>query len=104
MRFRNVWVDSVWMPTLSYSMGKRAFQEWLEVMPSNRIMWGGDTSTAEGIYGAAEFTRRCLAEALAEKVLRHELLEADALQIGRQVMRENALALFPTLRTKLWRE
>jgi len=104
MRFRNVWVDSVWMPTLSYTMGKRAFQEWLEVMPSNRIMWGGDTSSAEGIYGAAEFTRRCLAEALAEKVLRGELREEDALQIGRQIMRENALELFPTLRKRLWRK
>lgn len=104
MRFPNVWIDSVWMPTLSYTMAKRAFQEWLEVMPSNRIMWGGDTSTAEGIYGATEFTRRCLAEALAEKVLRQELREADALRIGRQVMRENALELFPQLKQRLWRK
>lgn len=104
MRFRNVWVDSVWLPTLSYTMGKRAFQEWLEVMPSNRIMWGGDSSSAEGIYGATEFTRRCLAEALAEKVMRHELREEDALKIGRQVMRENALSLFPQLQKRLWRK
>ena len=103
MRFPNVWVDSVWLPTLSYTMAKRAFQEWLEVMPANRIMWGADTSSAEGIYGAAEFTRRCLAEALAEKVERHELREEDALQIGRQIMRDNALELFPSLKKRLWR-
>jgi len=84
-------------------MAKRAFQEWLEVMPANRIMWGADTSSAEGIYGAAEFTRRCLAEALAEKVERHELREEDALQIGRQIMRDNALELFPSLKKRLWR-
>ena len=38
-RYKNVWVDSVWLPTISYTMGKRAYQEWLEVMGSNRIMW-----------------------------------------------------------------
>ena len=91
MRHSNVWIDSVWMPTLSYTMAKRAYQEWLEAVPSNRIMWGSDTGTAEGIYGATEFTRQCLAEALAEKVIRDELREKDALHIGRQVMRENAL-------------
>jgi predicted TIM-barrel fold metal-dependent hydrolase len=104
MRFRNVWIDSCWLPTLSYTMAKRAYQEWLEVCPSNRIMWGSDTGTAEGIYGATEFTRQCVAEALAEKVMRGELLEEDALRIGRQIMRENALELFPQLRERLRNE
>jgi len=104
MRHSNVWIDSVWMPTLSYTMAKRAYQEWLEAVPSNRIMWGSDTGNAEGIYGATEFTRQCLAEALAEKVIRGELLEKDAQHIGRQIMRDNALELFPQLKERLWRK
>jgi hypothetical protein len=104
MRFKNVWIDSVWLPTLSYTMAKRAYQEWLEVMPSNRIMWGADTVQAEGIYAATQFTRQCLAEALAEKVQRHELREEDATRIGKQILRDNALDLFPKLRRQLWRE
>lgn len=99
----HVWLDSVWLPTISYSTAKRAFHEWLEVMPSDRIMWGADAHHAEGIYGAAEFNRRCLAEVLAEKVDRGDLLEEHALHIGRQVLRENALALFPQLKEKLWK-
>ena len=102
MRHKNVWIDSVWLPTLSYTMAKRAFQEWLEAVPSDRIMWGADTVNAEGIYAATEFTRQCLAEALAEKVTRGELREEHALRIGRQIMRENALKLFPKLRRMLW--
>ncbi|MBM3846633.1 MAG: hypothetical protein FJ405_10170, partial [Verrucomicrobia bacterium] len=102
-RHKNVWVDSVWLPTISYTMGKRAFQEWLEVMGSNRILWGADAHHAEGIYAATEFTRRCLAEALAEKVERKELREEHALRIGRQILRDNALELFPSLKAKLWR-
>ncbi len=104
MRHKNVWIDSVWLPTLSYTMAKRAYQEWLEMVPSDRIMWGADTVQAEGIYAATEFTRQCLAEALAEKVERGELREEHASRIGRQVLRDNALKLFPKLERFLWRE
>lgn len=100
---RNVWIDSVWLPTISYSTAKRAFHEWLEVMPSDRILWGADCNHAEGIYGATEFTRRCLAEVLSEKVDRGDLQETHALQIGRNVLRDNALALFPPLKDRLWK-
>lgn len=102
-RYKNVWIDSVWLPTLSYTMAKRAYQEWLESFPSDRIMWGADTVQAEGIYAATEFTRQCLAEALAEKVERGELREDHAARVGRQVMRDNALKLFPKLKRQLWR-
>ena len=104
MRHRNVWVDSVWLPTLSYTMARRAYKEWLETMPSDRIMWGADTVQAEGIYAATEFTRQCLAEALSEKVARGELREEHAERIGRQILRDNALELFPKLRRQLWRK
>ena len=105
MRFSShVWVDSCWLPTLSYSTAKRAYHEWLEVMPSNKIMWGADCTHAEGIYGATELTRRCLAEVLAEKVGHGDLREEDALRIGKQVLRENALELFPQLKERLGKE
>lgn len=104
MRHRNVWIDSVWLPTLSYTMARRAYQEWLEAVPADRILWGADTVQAEGIYAATEFTRQCLAEALAEKVERGELREEHAQQIGRQILRENALKLFPKLKRQLWRK
>jgi predicted TIM-barrel fold metal-dependent hydrolase len=99
----HVWIDSVWLPTISYTMAKRAYHEWLEVMPSSRILWGADCTHAEGIYGATEYTRRCLAEVLAEKVDRGDLTEEDARRIGKQVLRDNALALFPQLKDRLWK-
>lgn len=100
----HVWVDSVWLPTISYHMAKRAFHEWLDVMPSNRIMWGADCNHAEGIYGATEFTRRCLAEVLAERIERGELIEEHAKRIGQQILRDNALTLFPQLKGRLWKK
>lgn len=102
-RSNHVWLDSVWLPMLSYSMAKRAFHEWLDAFPSNRILWGADCNHAEGIYGATEFNRQCLAEVLAEKVIAGDLKEAHALQIGKQILRDNALELFPQLKDKLWK-
>ncbi|MBM3998361.1 MAG: hypothetical protein FJ297_02265 [Planctomycetes bacterium] len=104
MRHKNVWIDSCWLPTLSYTVAKRAYQEWFEAFPSDRILWGADTVNAEGIYAATEFTRQCLAEALAEKVERGELREEHAIRIGGQVLRDNALKLFPRLERMLWRD
>lgn len=95
---RHVWLNGVWLPAISYTMAKRAFGEWLEVMPSDRITWGGDDMDAEGIYGETELTRRCWAEVLSEKVDRGELAEDDALRIGQQIFRNNALALYPRLK------
>ena len=93
----HVWLDSVWMPTFSYSTAKRAFHEWLDVMPSSRIMWGADANHAEGIYGATEMTRRCLAEVLAEKVDRGDLAEEHALRHRpANPPRQRAGALSPT--------
>lgn len=103
MRHRNVWIDSCWLPTISYHTAKRAFHEWLDIAPSNRIMWGADCNHAEGIYGAAAMTRACLAEVLTERVQRRELTEPDARRIGRQILRDNALELFPQLRKRLWK-
>jgi predicted TIM-barrel fold metal-dependent hydrolase len=102
-RHRNVWIDSVWLPTISFTVARRAYQEWLDVVPSNRILWGADCHHAEGIYAATVTTRRILAEALAEKVDRAELREEHALRIGSQILRDNALELFPSLRSRLWR-
>jgi len=103
-RFRNVWLDSCWLPTLSYSMARRAYQEWLDAVPADRILWGSDCGHPEGTYGATVLTRRCVAEALAEKVVRGELRIEHAEAIGRKIMRENALKLFPQIEVRLWRD
>lgn len=101
--WRNVWIDGVWLPTISPTMARRALHEWLEVMPSDRLLWGADCNTAEAIYGATVVHRAVISEVLAEKVHRGDLRESDALRIGRQILRENALALYPTLKDKLWK-
>ena len=38
-RHRNVHLDTVWLPTLSQTMARRALHEWLDVLPADRIRW-----------------------------------------------------------------
>jgi hypothetical protein len=64
---------------------------------------GKDANHAEGIYGATEMIRRCLAEVLAERVDHGDLREEHSLRIGRQILRDNALSLFPQLESRLWK-
>jgi uncharacterized protein len=105
-------VDQFWSrlrPTRDYSftvplldvtsliMARRALHEWLEIVPADHILWGSDSIHAEGIYGATVVTRRCLAEVLAEKVIRGDITEPQAEKIGRMIMRENAIGLYPRL-------
>lgn len=98
LRFpHNVWVDSCWLPLISDHLAVRAIQEWLDVIPANRIMWGGDCLHVEGIYGAVRLTQAVLARCLVERVEEGALDEADADFIGRQILRDSALALFPQL-------
>ena len=101
--WRHVWIDTVWLPTISPTMARRALHEWLEVMPSDRLLWGADCMNAESIYAATVVNRAVIAEVLAEKIDRGDLREADALRIGRQILRENALALYPRMQNRLWK-
>jgi uncharacterized protein len=103
MRHRNVYLDSVWLPTLSPALAKRALHEWLDLIPASRILWGADCNHAEGVYGATVVTRQVLADVLTERVARGDLREADALHIGDRILRENALEVFPGIRERLWR-
>src|SRR5438309_704682 len=86
---------------VSYAAAKSSYHEWL--MPSDRIMWGSNQITAEGIYGVTESTRRRLAEVVSEKVLSGDLREQDVRRMENEIFPDNALALFPDLKQRLWK-
>ena len=90
----NVWIDFVWLPTLSIEASMQVLGEFLDWVPSNKFVLGGDFELPEGAYGAMYQSREVLAMVLARKVqwgfwsLRH------AISIGKQVLRDNAVSLF----------
>lgn len=91
----NLYIDMAWMVdgNAGYAATKRVLSEWLELVPWFKITWGGDTGRIEEMYGVIQRIRRLLSEVLAEKV-EHGWNLSDAIEIGKRILRENALELF----------
>ncbi|RJP71987.1 MAG: hypothetical protein C4532_06840 [Candidatus Abyssobacteria bacterium SURF_17] len=94
LMFPNVYLDTCWLPLISYESFKRALNEWLSYVPAGKFLWGGDCGTAEGIYGAVYMVRHALAEALAEKIRDGQMDEEIAVFVARSLLHDNAGRLF----------
>ncbi len=93
--FPNVFIDLCWDYVISPSYSIRNLHEWLETVPSNKIMaFGGDYSVVELVYSHAVMARRCITEVLIEKVRSGYMTEAEALGIAKKILRTNALRVF----------
>ncbi|HET6220413.1 MAG TPA: amidohydrolase family protein [Acidobacteriaceae bacterium] len=98
--FPNVHADFCWANVISPPAARRAFDEFLESMPLNKILaFGGDYMYPELSYGHAEIARRTLAEVLAGKVESGWCTEEDALDIGRRLLYDNAAEFFSWQKT-----
>jgi predicted TIM-barrel fold metal-dependent hydrolase len=94
--FPNVYVDFCWAHIIAPGESRRALHEYLETVPLNKIMgFGGDYNYAELSYGHAKMARQNIAQVLAENVEAGIHGEDDAVEIGRMLLCENPLALFP---------
>jgi uncharacterized protein len=93
--FPNVWADLCWVWIISPSAGRRILHEWIETIPSNKILgFGGDYRFVEGSYAHARMAREGVAQVLTEKVKEGYLSEEEALEMGRKILRNNAWELF----------
>jgi predicted TIM-barrel fold metal-dependent hydrolase len=93
--FPNVWVDLCWVWIISPFAGRRILHEWIETIPSNKILgFGGDYRFVEGSYAHSRMAREGVAQVLAEKVKEGYLAEEEALEMGKKILRENAWELF----------
>ena len=93
--FRNVFLDMSWLYIISPSYSERYLHEWLETVPSNKIMaFGGDYHNVENILGHSLMARMVVSKVLIEKVKTGYLTEAEAKQIAERLLYKNALELF----------
>lgn len=99
--FANVFIDFSWMHIVSPEVCRRALNEYLETIPSNKILgFGGDFLYAELTYAHAKMARRAVAQVLAAKVVEGFCSEAEALELGHRILYENAAGLFFEKRTE----
>jgi uncharacterized protein len=95
--FPNVYADFCWAYIISPTVSRRALHEFLETIPVNKIFgFGGDYRYPELSYAHAKLARQNIAQVLAEKTESDFCSEAEAVEIGRMLLRDNASALFLT--------
>lgn len=94
--FPNVTADFCWMWVLSPVGARRALDEMLETVPANKILgFGGDYRYVELTYAHARMARAGIAEVLAGKVARGWCTRAEAVEIAKLLLAENAARVFP---------
>jgi len=93
--FRNVSVDFCWMWIINPAAARRALSDMLDAIPANKIHgFGGDYIFVEGTYGHAKIARREIARVLCEKVEEGRFSEEYAAEVGRMLLRDNAIENF----------
>jgi predicted TIM-barrel fold metal-dependent hydrolase len=92
--FPNVYLDLCWLPILSDTAAKIALSKLIDLMPGNKLLWGGDCVRVESFYGSVLFSKKVVAQVLAQKVADGYFSPPVAIDLGRNIFRENALKLF----------
>jgi predicted TIM-barrel fold metal-dependent hydrolase len=93
--YANVYVDLCWTHIISPSAAKRALHEYLDALPSNKVMgFGGDYRFAEQTYGHSVVARENMIQVLDARVAEGYFTETHAMAIGRRIFSENARELF----------
>jgi len=84
-----------WIYVISPSYAERYLHEWLETVPSNKIMaFGGDYHNVENTYGHSLMARAVVSKVLIEKVRTGYLTETEATQIARRILLTNLIDIF----------
>ena len=93
-QFPNVSIDLVWLPQISKEASVIALEEILDMVPYNKVFWGGDCSTIEEAVGSLESGKEVVARVLAARVERGAMSEEGARDVALKIFRENAVRLF----------
>ncbi len=93
--FQNVYPDLCWIHVVSPSAARTILAEWLDTVPSNKILaFGGDYRFVEGVYGHLSIARRNVAHVLHEKVECGDLELKHVPDLATKILGQNARNLF----------
>jgi len=93
--FTHVHVDFCWAHIISPTTSARALSEYLDTVPSNKIIaFGGDFLYAELAYAHAQVARRVVAKVLAVKVQEGFCKEEETVELAQRILFDNAASLF----------
>lgn len=90
----NVHLDYSWMPYLQHHVMGRVLEEWLELLPANRVLYGTDTGSPELHVSSTQRARRSL-DSVLEGGVRDGLWNMrQAGWLAERVMHQNLCDLY----------
>jgi hypothetical protein len=90
----NAHFNLCWLPLISEDVAADGLNRALDMIPSNKILWGGDCSTVEEIYGATVLFKTILGRVLSQRVAAGKMSLADARYVAGNVLSGNARRLY----------
>jgi predicted TIM-barrel fold metal-dependent hydrolase len=94
--FPNLWLNLCWCHVISPEMTVRALNEWVDLVPANKIIaFGGDYAVpVEKVYGHLVMARENIARVLGQRIERGLMDEDQALELAHTWFYENPVALY----------
>ena len=94
--FPNLWLNLCWCHVISPEMTVRALNEWIDLVPANKIIaFGGDYAVpVEKVYGHLVMARENIARVLGQRIERGLMGEDQALDLAHNWFYENPVALY----------
>jgi predicted TIM-barrel fold metal-dependent hydrolase len=93
--FPNVYVDGCWLAHITPAAYKRALDEWIEILPANKIFaWGGDHGIIDHSYASLLLAKDLIADVLARKVADGYFSEKVALHVAERIVGQNAWEVY----------
>ncbi|MEN6548825.1 MAG: amidohydrolase family protein [Armatimonadia bacterium] len=94
--FPNVWLNLCWTHIISPQMSISALNEWLDLVPYNKILgFGGDYGVPiEKVYGHLQLALQDIAAVLASRIESGWMTDEEALQVAHGWLWDNPVELY----------
>jgi predicted TIM-barrel fold metal-dependent hydrolase len=92
--YANVYVDFSWLGFLSGVTLERCLDEWLDYVPSNKLVFGTDSWSPELFVAGSREARAALARVLERRVATRRYTASVAEQVAVRLMRTNAQGVY----------
>jgi glucuronate isomerase len=93
--FPNVYLNMSWIHIISPFGARLDLREWLEMVPTNKIIaFGDDLAHVEAVYGHAQMARDNFAYVLAQMLEEHRLTESEAIDVARAAFHDNPARIY----------
>jgi hypothetical protein len=84
-----------WIHIISPFGARLDLREWLEMVPTNKIIaFGDDLAHVEAVYGHAQMARDNFSHVLAQMIQERRLSESEAVDVARAAFHDNPAHIY----------